>query len=118
MAKWKKTPPELAGFLEEMVSPYPVQPRRMFGFPTWFVRGNMFLGAFGDGVFLRLAKEDRAELLVAEDEVRVFEPIAGRPMREYLLIPASLFADRAWFGGWIERSFRHAATLPPKAGKG
>ncbi len=114
MAKWRKTPPEMEEALAEAMRPYPAQPRKMFGFSTWFVNGNMFAGTFEDAVILRLAEKDREALLAAEDEVGVFTPMEGRPMKEYLLIPEPLFSDRAWFAPHLARSFRYASSLPPK----
>ena len=38
-------------------------------------------------------------------------------MREYLVLPESLYADREALNQWLQRSFSWAAGLPPKAKK-
>jgi TfoX/Sxy family transcriptional regulator of competence genes len=35
----------------------------MFGNVAGFVNGNLFMGVYGNGLFLRLSEEDRGELL-------------------------------------------------------
>ena len=60
---------------------------------TWFgfVNRNMFVGVFGSDVFVRLSEADRVQIL--EEGASVFEPIHGRPMKEYVTMP------NAWRGG-------------------
>ena len=38
-----------------------VAARPMFGNLAGFVNGNMFMGLYGDGLFVRLSEEDRVE---------------------------------------------------------
>ncbi len=87
--------------------------RPMFGQPAAFASGNMFLGVFGDAVFLRLAEADRvAGLRLAG--ARVFEPMPGRAMREYLVLPDPVLGDPARARPWVEKSVRYARSLGPK----
>jgi hypothetical protein len=65
-----------------------VQSRPMFGNVAAFVNGNMFSGLFGDRVFVRLPPDARAELL-AVDDASPFEPMPGRPMAEYVVLPGA-----------------------------
>jgi TfoX/Sxy family transcriptional regulator of competence genes len=87
--------------------------RTMFGQPAAFVTGNMFLGVFGDAVFLRLSEEDRAAGLLLEGS-RLFEQMPGRPMREYVVLPTALLADAARARPWVDRALRYARGLGPK----
>jgi TfoX/Sxy family transcriptional regulator of competence genes len=87
--------------------------RTMFGQPAAFVTGNMFLGVFGDAVFLRLSEEDRAAGLLLEGS-RLFEPMPGRPMREYVVLPTALLANAARARLWVDRALRYARGLGPK----
>ncbi|HEY6238923.1 MAG TPA: TfoX/Sxy family protein [Thermoplasmata archaeon] len=87
--------------------------RTMFGQPAAFVTGNMFLGVFGDAVFLRLSEEDRAAGLLLEGS-HLFEPMAGRPMREYVVLPTTVLADAARARPWVDRALRYARGLGPK----
>jgi TfoX/Sxy family transcriptional regulator of competence genes len=87
--------------------------RTMFGQPAAFVTGNMFLGVFGDAVFLRLSEEDRAAGLLLEG-ARLFEPMPGRPMREYVVLPSTILGDAARARPWVDRAVRYARGLGPK----
>ncbi len=91
-----------------------VQVRPMFGNLAAFANGNMFMGLFGQAVFVRLAEAERAELL-REPGARGFEPMAGRPMREYVVLPEAWHQDPALMQPWIGRSLEWAAGLPGKA---
>ena len=60
--------------------------RPMFGNFSAFVNGNMFFGLFGSDLFLRLSNEDRAELLKSKG-ASMLEPMKGKPMKDYVVIP-------------------------------
>lgn len=89
-----------------------VEVRKMFGFPAGFVNGNMAFGMFGDAYLVRLPTDERAARLAAGWSL--FEPMAGRPMREYLTLPPSVVDDIDAAREWLERAAAHVATLPPK----
>ena len=78
----------------------------MFGYPAIFVGGNMCAGLFQDRMFARLPAPD-AEALPGG--VQPFEPMPGRPMKGYALIPDEVLADEdrldgdAGEGGEIHR---------------
>jgi hypothetical protein len=38
----------------------------------------------------------------------------GRPMREYLVLPATLASNPAAMRPWLERALANARDLPPK----
>ena len=59
----------------------------MFGQLSAFVNGNMFMGIFGDDVILRLPEAERNEVIGAGGGP--FEPMAGRPMKEYVMLPTA-----------------------------
>ena len=114
---WKKASPELCELLEKAVQPFPYEKKMMFGCPAYFANGNMFTGVHGEGVIVRLAAVDRAEALSTYDEASVFEPMEGRPMKEYVLFPESVLGDEQLFRSWLERSLAFASSLPAKASK-
>ena len=60
--EWKKAPEELIKFLEERMKKVDCEHRTMFGYPAYFINGNMFAGAFQDILFLRLSEPDRAKI--------------------------------------------------------
>ena len=113
MKAWKKTSPELIAVFDKAVPASPAITRRpMFGYASAFVNGNMFAGTFQDTIVIRLAETDRAALLKVKGAAP-FEPM-GHPMKEYVVVPASLASKPKELGTWIERGHRYALTLPAK----
>jgi TfoX/Sxy family transcriptional regulator of competence genes len=107
---------EAKAYFESVVPDHPdVRLRPMFGNVSAFVSGNMFMGLYGADVFLRLSDADR-EALTAKGG-RPFEPMPGRPMREYVVLPAEWRNDRAKVRKWAGRSLEWAGGLPPKKPK-
>ena len=90
--------------------------RKMFGFPAAFVHGNMFAGLFEEQMFVRLAPR-RRETLDAEFGAVAFEPMPGRPMKAYTLVPEDLMADDEPLAALLADAFAHAAGLPAKEKK-
>ena len=83
----------------------------MFGQVGMFVNGNMAGGTWGETVTLRLSPEDRLDL---EDlGGTVFDPMGGRPMREFRLLPVELVEDAETLQTWVRRAIRATAALPP-----
>ena len=93
-----------------------VSTRLVFGQPAAFANGNMFLGVFGDDVFLRLSETDLTEAQ-AIPGARPFEPVQGHMMRGYVILPPKLLSDPKRGGPWVHRSLQFALTLPAKSGK-
>ena len=113
MKAWKKTSPELVAAFDKALPASPGVTRRpMFGYASAFVNGNMFAGTFQDAIVVRLAESDRVALLKVKGAAP-FEPM-GRPMKEYVVVPASIVAAPKALGAWIERGHRYAVALPPK----
>ncbi len=111
---WKKVSSEMTVFLDQAMAPFRAERRQMFGCPCYFANGNMFTGLHQDDLILRLSPEDRQELLSTWDEATLFEPMEGRPMREYVVVPNALYNDPPVFTQWLERSLRYAESLSPK----
>jgi TfoX/Sxy family transcriptional regulator of competence genes len=113
MGAWKKAPPKLVKTFEEVMAAVPgAQPRKMFGYPAAFVNGQMFTGVFQDRLFVRLPEAGRAELV--KQGGRPFEPMPGRPMREYAEVPPAVLRSMPALAGWVRRAFAYASSLPPK----
>ena len=94
-----------------------VQARPMFGQPAGFVNGNLFTGVYGDSIMVRLrAASDRAKLLGAEGAAP-FEPMPGRPMKEYVVLPAAWMDEPERVREWVRRALASTAALPPKPQK-
>jgi len=89
-----------------------VESRKMFSYPAAFVHGNMFSGLFQDAMILKLPEADRRSL--AERGGRPFEPMPGRVMGEFVVVPPALLADPGELASWLGRARMYVATLPPK----
>ena len=117
MAKWKKAPEELVRLFKDLMTSFPeAEMRTMFGYPVAFSRGNMVCGLFEDSMLVRLPPGERDELMEKFDTT-LFEPMPGRPMKEYVLIPPALLDDPERLVPWLSRGFAYARTLPRKAPK-
>jgi TfoX/Sxy family transcriptional regulator of competence genes len=111
---WKKNSGEMVRFLDGAARDFGCQRRRMFGCPVYFVNGNMFVGLHEDNIFLRLSESDRQELAFLWDEAAPFEPLAGRPMREYVVMPEPLCSDSSALRDWLHRGYSYVSSLPAK----
>jgi TfoX/Sxy family transcriptional regulator of competence genes len=115
-SKLPKPTEETKVFFASVVPDHPtVTTRPMFGQLSAFVNGNMFMGIFGDDVFVRLPEDDRAALL--REGGGPFEPMAGRPMKEYVVLPGAWRDEPDRIREWAARSLDHVEELPPKQPK-
>lgn len=113
---WKKTPPELVARFDRAAPKDPRVARKpMFGYPALYLGGNMFAGTFQDKVVARLSEPERAKALKAG--AKPFEPMPGRPMKGYVVVPSADVAKPAALAKWIERARSYAETLPAKEKK-
>jgi TfoX/Sxy family transcriptional regulator of competence genes len=112
--KWRKSPQELIDLFESVLPGPPAVERKMFGYPAGFVNGNLFMGLFQDDLILRLPDAFRQELLAA-NKAKLFEPMQGRPMREYIAVPGALTCDKKQLGAWVAKSLAYGASLKPKS---
>ena len=115
--QWEKPSPELTNLLAETMGSFDAQKKSMFGSTCYFAGGNMFTGVHESHIFLRLSERDRLEMKELYRDTMPFEPIRGRPMREYVSLSPRLYRNSGAFGPWIERSMEYVRSLPPKAAK-
>lgn len=114
---WRKSPDELIALFHAALPKDPrIEHRKMFSYPCAFVGGNLFAGLHQDSVIVRLSEKGRAVAL-AEDGAQSFEPMPGRPMREYVVVPVGALKDRGKLAVWLRRGLDYVASLPPKAKK-
>jgi hypothetical protein len=113
MPSFSKSPPELVERFNAILDRYPDAGRKkMFGYPAAFVGGNHATGLFGDRWVVRLPEAEVAAARAAG--AGSFEPMAGRPMKGYVLVPAADVDDDAKIRGWVERGLATAAAMPAK----
>ena len=112
-----KSPPALIARFDTVAGDFPGATRRLtFGYPCLYVGGNMVTGLFGDAWHVRVGKDDTAALL-AMPGARPFEPMPGRPMTGFTLLPASIVDDDAAVHDWVGRAIAHVSTMPVKTPK-
>jgi TfoX/Sxy family transcriptional regulator of competence genes len=87
--------------------------RPMFGNVSAFVNGNMFFGLFGNDLFVRLSERDREELLKKKGASNL-EPMKGRPMKDYVIMPKAWKDEPATIQTWVSRSLAWTSRLPAK----
>ncbi len=117
MPKFTPAPPAVVALFQAAVEGLPeVEQRKMFGYPCAFVHGQMLIGVFQDRIMLRLSEADRAKFL-EQPGAKPFEPMPGRPMREYVELPPDVMKSPAAVRRWIKRGLAYVETLPPKARK-
>src|SRR3982074_1335194 len=99
-----------------LVPPDPaVKTRPMFGNLTGFVNGNMFCGVFGDDLFVRVSDDDQAK--VRKQGGKAFEPMPGRAMTGYVMVPAGWQQKPDATRAWMVTALSWARALPPKGKK-
>lgn len=87
-----------------------VEKRKMFSMAAAFVNSNMFGGLHNQNIVLRLFEKDRAALF--NSCWAQFEPMAARPMKEYLTSPAAIKPSE--LTKWLNVSYDFVAAKPPK----
>jgi TfoX/Sxy family transcriptional regulator of competence genes len=101
---------------QRLMPPDPaVTTRPMFGNLAGFVNGNMFCGLFGEDLFVRVSEADQAK--VRKQGGTTFEPMAGRAMTGYVVLPAG-WQKRPDAGNWVLTALVWSKALPAKAAKG
>ena len=89
--------------------------RPMFGNLAAFVNGNMFSGLFGEDLFVRLPDDEAAQ--VKRLGGRPFEPMAGRAMSGYVVVPATWQKKPDAVRAWVHRALDLTRAMPAKAKK-
>src|SRR5258708_13849184 len=115
--KMEKSPPELEKIFEAAFPDDPrAERRKMFGFPSGVVNGNMFGGLFERDVVLRLADPDLT-LMVNDYGAGRFEPM-GKGMKGYVTVPPSIVQEPERLREWVQHAFEFPAAPPAKQKKG
>jgi TfoX/Sxy family transcriptional regulator of competence genes len=114
---WRKSPPELVDLFERAVPQgRGIERRTMFGYPAAFLNGHLFAGLHQESFVVRLPEADR-ERARAEHRARAFEPMPGRHMREYVVVPEPVLGEPRTLAAWLAAAIRYVRSLPPKPPK-
>ncbi len=115
--KWKKPSEKMIEFFDSILpSNSKVERKKMFGRPVGFINGNMFMGLHNDRIVLRLAEKEREDF-IREYNAEIFEPMPGRKMREYIVVPENLLTNISSLKTWCEKSYEYTSKLKPKETK-
>ena len=114
---WKKPSEELSQFLDGKMSSFDVKKKRMFGCPAYFANDNMISVVFENDIFIRLSDQDRKKIISESDEVMPFEPVKGRVMKEYVVLPDSLYNDHEKFHELLRSSYEYVSSFPTRQKK-
>ena len=87
--------------------------RTMFGYPCAWIGGNMLSGLFAEDWWVRLSEPDRERLLDLPG-AHPFEPMPGRSMGRYVVLPAEVAANDAGLDAWLEKAIEFTRSMPPK----
>lgn len=112
----KPTPAALAAYDAAFPDDARAVRKKMFGMPAGFVNGNLFFSVFEDRLVLRPSPEALAALR-DRDGVAHFEPLEGRPWKDYLAAAADRWGGSPELSEWAREALEYTASLPPKAPK-
>lgn len=111
---WKKSSEALVRRFTSLLPTHPdAEPRKMFGYQACFVKGNFWVGLHGDNVVVRLPDGLEAQF-DAMASAAPFNPMGGRPMRGWFVVPPEVVADEEKLKGLLDQTFRAVQELPPK----
>ena len=113
--RWPDMDKGLEERIDGLVGAMPMRRKKMFGTSSWFLESNdqMLAGVWGDGVMVRVG-EAEAGTLIESGEAEQFDPMGGRPMREYVYLDAEKISEDADLVEWIERAAGFTSTMPVK----
>ena len=101
------------GAFQKLVPPDPaVTTRPMFGNLAAFVNGNMFCGLFGEDLFVRVSDEEQTK--IRKQGGKPFEPMAGRAMTGYVVVPPGWQKKPDAARAWIITALAWSRALPAK----
>lgn len=114
---WEKASPELSDILAQAAEPFAlVEKRKMFGGLSLFMNGHMFAAVHGKKIVLKLGEADRAKAQ-SQAGAAPFEPMPGRVMKEYVVVPKEVWSDPESLEQWLRRSIEFVGSLAPKEPK-
>lgn len=114
---FRAAPPEMVALFEKVMLAFPdAQVKKTFGYPSAYVNGQMFSGLHNESMILKLPPGDLKTIL-ALDGAHAFEPMPGRPMKEFAVVPPSLLHSEPELVEWLHKAFTYVGSLPPKPPK-
>ena len=110
---WEKSSQELVDLFTSLApTGAGVEPKKMFGWPSCFVNGNLHRTSQPKHD-LSVIGADRTDFLKL-DGASEFEPMPDRKMKGYVVLSEPAKQDGKELARWINRSLQFAAALPAK----
>jgi len=110
--QWHKSPDSLVKIFDHSLPIVDgVERRPQFGYPCAFLNGHLFCGLHGDGIIVLLPEAHR-DALVSQG-ASLFEPVPGQPMKEYVVVPTEIVADRRKLRELLGDALAHVSSLAP-----
>ena len=117
MSKLPPAPAELVARFGKVIESVPgAQVRKMFGYPAAFLNGNMFAGLYDNYMIVRLSPKDIKAFFELHNS-HAFEPMPGRAMKEYAVIPTAVLNSESELAEWLGKSFDYVNSMPAKQPK-
>jgi hypothetical protein len=79
--------------------------------PRALPEGDMFAGTYQDKIVVRFGGD---RMFAGAKTAKSFEPMPGRAMKEYLVVPEAVVKSPAKLRAWIDHAHSYAKTLPAK----
>src|SRR5829696_6559948 len=101
--RWQGSPEGLVARFARVLDGFPdVERRKMFGYPAAFVGGNMVTGLHQNSWVVRLPEDAQRDAMAAG--ATTFDPMGGRPMKNFVALPAEVVEDEARVAEWVNRA--------------
>jgi len=105
---------DLANRLRELLAEHDaITEKRMFGGLAFMLRGNMCVGASGQGGLLARIDPGDADALLARPHATPMS-MGGRTTDGWIRVAAEGVRTRRELAAWVRRSVAFVMTLPPK----
>jgi TfoX/Sxy family transcriptional regulator of competence genes len=115
--KWDKPSDDLLEILSRRLTDVDCRLKKIFGQYAFFLNGNMLAGVHQSDIFLRLSSEDLEWAMNLYKEIRSFEPKPGTVMKEYIVVPESIYMDDILLEELVNMSVKYVSQLPRKIKK-
>jgi hypothetical protein len=116
MPKFTKSSPELVARFQSVLARNAAPDillKPMFGYPCAWIGGNMLTGLFAEDWWVRVSEPDR-DALLALPGAHPFEPMPGRSMGRYVVLPSAVAASDVDVDGWLAKAIDFTRSMPPK----
>ena len=114
---WEKPTEELiAKFYAALPNDPRIERKKMFGYPCTFVNGNMAVGTHNQNIIARMGENERTEW-INKKGAKLFEPMPGRAMKEYIVIPQAIVNDAKALKAAVQQSIDFVLGMKPKEKK-